>query len=64
MLYEDATQRIENDPFFIPVLEKEGGGSYGMWPQYLHIFHGERPEVSVAFTEYLDLVEALLSRLG
>jgi len=63
-LYEDATLRIENDPFFAPVLDKEGGGSAGMWPQYVHAFGGESPELRDAFREYLELVETLLIKLA
>jgi hypothetical protein len=35
-LYPDVTERIEADPYFSGVLAKEAGGSYGMWPEYVH----------------------------
>ena len=62
-LYADAVQRIENDPYFAPVLDKEGGGSYGMWPLYVHNFYNEKPELSAAFTEYKVLVENVIIKL-
>jgi len=62
-LYADARQRIENDPYFVPVLDKEGGGSAGMWPQFVHNFYSEQPELSEAFAEYKDLVEKVIVKL-
>jgi len=61
-LYADAAQRIQDDPFFAPVLEKEGGGSAGMWPEYVQDF-SHRPEVNRAFTEYMKLIENALFEL-
>jgi len=62
MLYTDATERLYNDPYFIPVLDKEGGGSHGMWPDYVHNFY-DKPEVGALFEGYLELVDILIASL-
>ena len=61
-LYPDARERIYNDPFFIPVLEKEGGGSHGMWPDQVHNFYN-RPEAGALFEGYPNLVDTLIAAL-
>jgi len=63
-MYPDATQRIHNDSFFDAVLEKEGGGSSGMWPELIHNVFYERPELGATFNEYTDLVNNLGVKLG
>ena len=63
-LYPDATERIESDSFFTAVLNKEGGGSAGMWPQMVHSIFYQRPELGETFKEYNNLVEKLGTMLS
>jgi len=64
-LYKDARQRLYDDPWFHDILDKEGGGSAGMWPNFVHDFNmGYEPELGPLFEEYIALVENLLARLN
>lgn len=62
-LYTDATSRIEDDPYFTAVLEKEGGGSAGMWPQFVHGIFYQTPELGETFNEYNNLIDNITVRL-
>ena len=61
-LYKDATQRLYADPYFAAVLDKEGGGSAGMWPDYVHNYY-DRQDILDMFNDYTELVENLLVTL-
>lgn len=38
-MYENAKELIQGDPKFAHMIEKEGGGSSGMWHEYIHYIH-------------------------
>jgi len=63
-LYRDHTQRFLDDPLLFPIIDKEGGGSGGMWPYTWHTFLLDHyPEIKTMLAEYFELVENLEEQL-
>jgi hypothetical protein len=62
-LYEDCTQRFLDDPLLYPLLEKEAGGSAGMWAYWWHTFYLENRDMTTEVEEYFELVEGIVGAL-
>lgn len=59
-LYENAAELCQADPLLAHVIVPELGGSWGMWPSWLHTFGAADPYYQTLFQEYLELIDALM----
>ena len=63
-LYENAEELCRADPLLAHLIVPELGGSWGMWPSWLHTFGSAGdPNYQTLFQEYLELIDALMDGL-
>lgn len=63
-LYKNCTERFLDDPVLSPIIEKEAGGSAGLWPYLWHtVYLNDVPEVKEGLADYFDLEEDLIKQL-
>ncbi|MDD4495303.1 MAG: hypothetical protein PHV32_13355, partial [Eubacteriales bacterium] len=63
-LYRNCTQLFLDDPVLYPIIEKELGGSGGLWPYFWHTeFLDDVPEVKEGLADYFELEENLIKQL-
>ncbi len=68
-LYKDCTQRFLEDPLLVLIIEKEAGGSAGLWPYFWHTeYLNHLPEMKRNLANYFllinDIEKSLAARLN
>lgn len=63
-LYENAAELCRADPQLTHIIVPESGGSWGMWPSWLHTFGSVSDTTDQEyFQEYLALIDTLMDDL-